>query len=115
MKRRPRQRGIGDDPRRKAISIIQELTQRRSEQDYPARSGITDFGAFVEIMPGTDGLLHVCRDSNHRSRMFRRAEGRRADLVKVITSTPRQVRLSRKALLQQEDGAPRPTITLGGH
>jgi polyribonucleotide nucleotidyltransferase len=27
---------------------------------------ITDFGAFVEIMPGTDGLLHVSEIANHR-------------------------------------------------
>ena len=29
---------------------------------------IVDFGAFVEIMPGTDGLLHISQLSNERVR-----------------------------------------------
>ena len=40
---------------------------------------ITDFGAFVEIMPGTDGLLHVSEIAQPpRQGRARRAEGRRA-------------------------------------
>ncbi|PYR42148.1 MAG: polyribonucleotide nucleotidyltransferase, partial [Acidobacteria bacterium] len=45
----------------KAISIIQELTATPElNKTYMGKvQRITDFGAFVEIMPGTDGLLHV--------------------------------------------------------
>ena len=65
---------------------------------------ITDFGAFVEIMPGTDGLLHVSEIANHRVKDVRDElkEGEQI-LVKVINIDPTgKIRLSRKALLQEE-------------
>ena len=67
---------------------------------------ITDFGAFVEIMPGTDGLLHVSEIANHRVKDVRDElkEGEQI-LVKVINIDPTgKIRLSRKALLQPEEG-----------
>src|SRR5262249_50721088 len=53
---------------RKAIGIIQELTATPElNKTYVGKvQRITDFGAFVEIMPGTDGLLHVSEIANHR-------------------------------------------------
>ena len=71
---------------------------------------ITDFGAFVEIMPGTDGLLHVSEIANHRVKDVRDElkEGQQI-LVKVINIDPTgKIRLSRKALLQEETGKERP-------
>ena len=68
---------------------------------------ITDFGAFVEIMPGTDGLLHVSEIANHRVKDVRDElkEGEQV-MVKVINIDPTgKIRLSRKALLQEEGGA----------
>ena len=68
---------------------------------------ITDFGAFVEIMPGTDGLLHVSEIANHRVKDVRDElkEGEQV-AVKVINIDPTgKIRLSRKALLQEEGGA----------
>ena len=65
---------------------------------------ITDFGAFVEIMAGTDGLLHVSEIANHRVKDVRDElkEGQQI-LVKVINIDPTgKIRLSRKALLQEE-------------
>jgi polyribonucleotide nucleotidyltransferase len=67
---------------------------------------ITDFGAFVEIMPGTDGLLHVSEIANHRVKDVRDElkEGQQI-LVKVINiDQTGKIRLSRKALLQDEPG-----------
>ena len=64
---------------------------------------ITDFGAFVEIMPGTDGLLHVSEIANHRVKDVRDElkEGEQV-LVKVINIDPTgKIRLSRKALLNE--------------
>ena len=64
---------------------------------------ITDFGAFVEIMPGTDGLLHVSEIANHRVKDVRDElkEGEQI-LVKVINIDPTgKIRLSRKALLNE--------------
>jgi len=65
---------------------------------------MTDFGAFVEIMPGTDGLLHVSEIANHRVKDVRDElkEGEQI-LVKVINIDPTgKIRLSRKALLADE-------------
>jgi polyribonucleotide nucleotidyltransferase len=91
---------------RKAIGIIQELTATPElNKTYMGKvQRITDFGAFVEIMPGTDGLLHVSEIANHRVKDVRDElkEGQQI-LVKVINIDPTgKIRLSRKALLQEE-------------
>jgi polyribonucleotide nucleotidyltransferase len=90
----------------KAISIIQELTATPElNKTYLGKiQRITDFGAFVEIMPGTDGLLHVSEIANHRVKDVRDElkEGEQI-LVKVINIDPTgKIRLSRKALLADE-------------
>ena len=94
----------------KAISIIQELTATPElNKTYLGKvQRITDFGAFVEIMAGTDGLLHVSEIANHRVKDVRDElkEGEQI-LVKVINIDPTgKIRLSRKALLTDEDTAP---------
>ena len=91
----------------KAIDIIQELTASPElNKSYMGRvQRITDFGAFVEIMPGIDGLLHVSEIANHRVKDVRDElqDGERI-LVKVINVDPSgKVRLSRKALLQEQE------------
>ena len=93
----------------KAIAIIQELTATAElNKTYMGKvQRITDFGAFVEIMPGTDGLLHVSEIANHRVKDVRDElkEGEQV-LVKVINIDPTgKIRLSRKALLQDEGAA----------
>jgi len=93
----------------KAIAIIQELTATAElNKTYMGKvQRITDFGAFVEIMPGTDGLLHVSEIANHRVKDVRDElkEGEQI-LVKVINIDPTgKIRLSRKALLQDEGAA----------
>jgi polyribonucleotide nucleotidyltransferase len=90
----------------KAIGIIQELTATPElNKTYMGKvQRITDFGAFVEIMAGTDGLLHVSEIANHRVKDVRDElkEGQQI-LVKVINIDPTgKIRLSRKALLQEE-------------
>src|SRR5205814_3326062 len=90
----------------KAIGIIQELTATPElNKTYMGKvQRITDFGAFVESMPGTDGLLHVSEIANHRVKDVRDElkEGEQI-LVKVINIDPTgKIRLSRKALLQEE-------------
>ena len=65
----------------KAIGIIQELTATPElNKTYLGKvQRITDFGAFVEIMPGLDGLLHVSEIAQlPRQGRPRRAERRRA-------------------------------------
>ncbi len=68
---------------------------------------VVDFGAFVEIMPGTEGLLHISQISEERTR---RVEDvlREGDmvLVKVIEVDPSgKIRLSRRAALKDPEAA----------
>jgi polyribonucleotide nucleotidyltransferase len=87
----------------KAIGIIQELTATPElNKTYMGKvQRITDFGAFVEIMPGLDGLLHVSEIAHYRVKDVR-DELKEGDqvMVKVINIDPSgKIRLSRKALL----------------
>ncbi|MBH17623.1 MAG: polyribonucleotide nucleotidyltransferase [Acidobacteria bacterium] len=89
----------------KAINIIQELTASPElNKIYVGKIvRITDFGAFVEIMPNIDGLLHISEIALHRVKDVRDElkDGERVR-VKVINVDPSgKVRLSRKALLQE--------------
>ena len=96
----------------RAIAMIQELTATPElDKSYLGRvERITDFGAFIEIMPGVDGLLHVSEIANYRVKDVRDElkEGEQI-MVKVINVDPSgKVRLSRKALLAPDEGtAPR--------
>jgi len=102
------------DSAAKAISIIQELTATPElNKTYLGKvQRITDFGAFVEIMAGTDGLLHVSEIANHRVKDVRDElkEGQQI-MVKVIQIDPTgKIRLSRKALLQDEAASASPEV-----
>src|SRR5947199_8730744 len=63
---------------------------------------LAEFGAFVELFPGTDGLLHISEISEHRIRDVR-DELKLGDqvLVKVLSIEGNKIRLSRKALLKE--------------
>src|SRR6201988_3238690 len=64
---------------------------------------IAEFGAFVEIFPGTDGLLHISEIAEARIRSVRDElkEGERI-LVKVLAIEGNKSRLSRKAVLREQ-------------
>ncbi len=64
---------------------------------------IADFGAFVEIIPGTDGLLHISEISEARVRQVRDElnEGDQI-MVKVLAVEGNKIKLSRKALLKEQ-------------
>jgi polyribonucleotide nucleotidyltransferase len=64
---------------------------------------LADFGAFVEIFPGTDGLLHISEISENRIRNVR-DELKEGDqiLVKVLAIEGNKIRLSRKAVLREQ-------------
>src|SRR5262249_48953757 len=64
---------------------------------------LTEFGAFVELFPGTDGLLHISEIAEHRVRDVR-DELKLGDqvLVKVLSIEGNKIRLSRKALLREQ-------------
>ncbi len=65
---------------------------------------VVDFGAFVEILPGTEGLLHISEYAEHRVRDIRE-ECRPGDqiLVKVLNvDSQNKIKLSRKAVLRDQ-------------
>jgi polyribonucleotide nucleotidyltransferase len=68
---------------------------------------IADFGAFVEIFPGTDGLLHISEIAEARIRAVR-DELKEGDqiLVKVLGIEGNKIRLSRKAVLRDQKDKP---------
>jgi polyribonucleotide nucleotidyltransferase len=67
---------------------------------------IAEFGAFVEIFPGTDGLLHISEIAEARIKAVR-DELKEGDqiLVKVLAIEGNKVRLSRKAVLRDKQAA----------
>jgi polyribonucleotide nucleotidyltransferase len=66
-------------------------------------SRIVDFGAFVEIFPGTDGLLHISEIADRRVKDVRDElkEGQQI-MVKCIGKEGNKIKLSRKAVLKEE-------------
>jgi polyribonucleotide nucleotidyltransferase len=94
---------------KKAVAIIEELTATAElNKTYLGKVvRVVDFGAFVEILPGTDGLLHVSEMAAHRVQDVR-SEVKEGDqiLVKVVNIDPSgKIRLSRKALIQESQGS----------
>ena len=64
---------------------------------------LAEFGAFVEIFPGTDGLLHISEISENRIKNVR-DELKEGDqiLVKVLALDGNKIKLSRKAVLREQ-------------
>ncbi|HTS70477.1 MAG TPA: polyribonucleotide nucleotidyltransferase [Terriglobia bacterium] len=89
----------------KALKMIRDLlAEAEVGKTYLGKVvRLADFGAFVEIFPGTDGLLHISEVAEHRIRDIR-DELKMGDqiLVKVIAVEGNKVRLSRKAVLRDQ-------------
>ncbi len=89
-----------------AVNRIRGLTaEAEIGQTYVGTvNRIVDFGAFVEIFPGTDGLLHISEIADRRIRDVRDElkEGQQI-LVKCIGKEGNKIKLSRKAVLRDED------------
>ncbi len=88
-----------------AVNRIRGLTaEAEVGQNYLGTvSRIVDFGAFVEIFPGTDGLLHISEIADRRVKDVRDElkEGQQI-LVKCIGKEGNKIKLSRKAVLREE-------------
>ncbi len=88
-----------------AIARIRAITAEAEigETYLGTVSRIVDFGAFVEILPGLDGLLHISEISDRRVKDVRDElkEGQQI-MVKCIGKEGNKVKLSRKAVLQDE-------------
>ena len=100
-----------------AIQIIKDLTaEAEIGKTYLGKVvRLVDFGAFVEIFPGTDGLLHISEVAEHRIRDIHDElkEGDQLQ-VKVIAVEGNKVKLSRRALLREQRGEPAEIPSGGG-
>ncbi len=90
---------------KKALQIIGEITATAEVgKTYLGKVvRLAEFGAFVEIIPGTDGLLHISEVAEHRIKDIR-DELKEGDqiLVKVLSIEGNRIRLSRKAILKEQ-------------
>ena len=94
---------------KRALAIIEGLTAEPEvgRVYHGVVKRLVDFGAFVEILPNNEALLHVSEIANHRVKDVRDElkEGEQL-MVKVINIDPTgKIRLSRKVLLQDEAAA----------
>jgi len=81
----------------KALDIIKEITQEPEiGMTYKGKvKKITDFGAFVEIIPGIDGLVHISQLSNERIRRVEDVlkEGEEIDVVLIDIDSQGRLKL----------------------
>lgn len=92
----------------KAVDIIKEITQEvEVGKIYMGKvRKIMDFGAFVEIFPGTDGLVHISQLADRRvTNVYDEVKEGEEMLVKVLeVDRQGKIRLSRKDALREGDG-----------
>jgi polyribonucleotide nucleotidyltransferase len=92
---------------KKALQMVKELTEEAEiGKTYMGTvQKVADFGAFIEILPNIEGLLHISEIANYRIEDIR-SEIKEGDqiLVKVIDIDEKgRIKLSRKALLKSTD------------
>ncbi len=92
-----------------ATDIVQELTQEAEiGRIYQGRvRKIMDFGAFVEIFPGTDGLLHISQISDKRvNKVTDELQEGDNVLVKVLDVDQNgRIKLSHKEAVREREAA----------
>jgi polyribonucleotide nucleotidyltransferase len=90
---------------KKALAIINDITAvPEIGKTYLGKVvRLAEFGAFVELFPGTDGLLHISEIAEHRVKEVK-DELREGDqvLVKVLAIEGNRIKLSRKALIKEQ-------------
>jgi polyribonucleotide nucleotidyltransferase len=69
---------------------------------------VMDFGAFVQILPGTDGLCHISQLATHRvsnvSDIVKEGDKLRVKVLEI--NRDGKIRLSHKAILEEEGRRP---------
>lgn len=98
------------DSAQRAIRMIEDLVMEAEvgKTYLGTVTRLVDFGAFVEIFPGTEGLLHISEVADFRVEDIN-TELKVGDQipVKVISiEPPNKIRLSRKAVLREQAGLP---------
>ncbi len=92
-----------------AINRIQELApEAKLGEVYEGTVvRITDFGAFVQIMPGLDGLCHISQLAHHHVKKVTDVikEGEKVKVKVLEITRDGKIRLSRKVLLEKNNGS----------
>jgi len=93
----------GDDILRRIKEIVAEPEVGAIYEGTVVK--IMDFGAFVEILPGTDGLVHISQLANHHVKKVTDIvrEGEKVKVKVLEVSREGKIRLSRKAVLAEKD------------
>ena len=90
----------------RAIAMIKEIVQEvEVGQLYLGKvKKIMDFGAFVEVLPGTEGLIHISQLDNHHVKKVTDVLKEGDEVLVKVLEVDRQgkIRLSRKAALGQD-------------
>jgi polyribonucleotide nucleotidyltransferase len=98
---------VDSEMAQKAVDIVRSLTEDPEiGRIYRGKvKRIVNFGAFVEILPGRDGLVHISELEHHRvARVEDVLKEGDVVLVKVIgVDEEGKIRLSRKAVLQESE------------
>ncbi|MDH5457561.1 MAG: polyribonucleotide nucleotidyltransferase [Nitrospinota bacterium] len=96
----------------KAIGIIQDLVQDvEVGKVYMGKvKKIMDFGAFVEILPGTDGLVHISQICDRRIQKVSDEISEGDEIMVKVIDVDRngKVKLSRKEAMRDEAAASTP-------
>ena len=101
---------VDGESAQRAIKMIEELTMEAEigKTYLGTVTRLVDFGAFIEIFPGTEALLHISEVADYRIEDIN-TELKMNDqiAVKVIgIEPPNKIRLSRRAVLREQAGLP---------
>jgi len=92
---------------KQAMALIQGLTMEPEVGRYYTGivKRVVEFGAFVEILPGTDGLVHISELAKERVKQVTDVLEEGDELVVKVINVDREgkIRLSRKEALEVED------------
>ncbi|MBL4681781.1 MAG: polyribonucleotide nucleotidyltransferase [Pseudomonadales bacterium] len=101
--------GEGQESRDAAVAMVEEITaEAEVGKIYHGKVvKIADFGAFVNILPGKDGLVHISQIANKRVEKVTDylTEGQEIDVLCLDVERGR-IKLSIKELIKEEEAAP---------
>ncbi len=100
---------VDEDSAQKAISIVEGIiAEAELGKIYHGKvKRIMDFGAFVEILPGTEGLVHISQIADERIAKVTDVlkEGDAVDVKVIEIDKTGRIRLSRKDALKEQKGS----------
>ena len=100
---------VDGDSSAKAVQMIEDLTKEAEVgQIYTGKVvKILDFGAFVEILPGKDGMVHISELANYRVPSVEDVVSLGDEITVIVKDVDPggRISLSRKALLTDDDNS----------